>query len=142
MVKPGGAVPKEGDEEPEVEFFDGLLDGTILEEADPMRITGFPMESLFYVDEYSLLLGTIQLLPSDDKLKYAVHSHSMARVNMIAYHSGLRVCATQVPNASAEAAGQALRPAGGARAQFAVPMSERRGRSGLGAAHVRSGTWA
>jgi hypothetical protein len=138
MVKPGGAVPEEGDEEPEVEFFDGLLDGTILEEADQMRITGFPMESLFYVDEYSLLLGTIQLLPSDEKLKYAVHSHSMARANMIADHSA---CA-QVPNASAQAAGQALRPAGGARAQFAVPMSERRGRSGLGAAHVRSGTWA
>jgi hypothetical protein len=77
MVKPGGAVPEERDEEPEVEFFDGLLDGTILEEADPMRIAGFPMESLFYVDEYSLLLGTIQLLPPDEKLKYAAHSHNM-----------------------------------------------------------------
>lgn len=80
MVKPGGAVPEEGDEEPEVEYFNGLLDGTILEEADPMRIAGFPMESLFYVDEYSLLLGTIQLLPPDEKLKYAVRSHSMERV--------------------------------------------------------------
>ncbi len=56
-----------------VELFAGVLDGSILEQADPLRMEGFPMESLFFVDEYGLLLGHIQGMKPDDKMKWPTH---------------------------------------------------------------------
>jgi hypothetical protein len=102
MVKPAKDDAVKGDE-PAVEFFDGVLDGSILEEADPMRIVGFPMESLFYADEYDLLLGAIQLLPADEKLKYAskrVHSLGQGELTLL-LHRYWR--SRQVSHASPEA---------------------------------------
>lgn len=80
VAMPFSASERTGGEESEVEYFDGILDGNILEEADPMRIEGFPMESLFFVDEYDLLLGTIQLLPPKEKIKYAPSSSRVGHI--------------------------------------------------------------
>ena len=60
-------------------LFDGTLRGTILEEADPLRIEGFPFESVFYVPAWSHLLGEIHRLPTAEKARYATHrEHAIA----------------------------------------------------------------
>ncbi len=45
----------------------GNLKGWIKEEADPMRIEGFPFECIFYVTEYGMLLGELHHLPDEEK---------------------------------------------------------------------------
>jgi XTP/dITP diphosphohydrolase len=56
-----------------VELFDGTLRGVILEQADPLRIEGFPFESIFYVPEWGRLLGEVHPLPPDQKLEFITH---------------------------------------------------------------------
>jgi len=56
-----------------IETVSGSLEGHILEEADPLRITGFPFESLFFVDEFQLLLGKIQLMDDETKSRFPTH---------------------------------------------------------------------
>lgn len=48
---------------------EGSLEGRIMETADPMRIEGFPFESIFHVTEagYNMLLGALHYLPDDQK---------------------------------------------------------------------------
>ncbi len=46
---------------------EGSLEGRILEKDAPQRIIGFPFESLFFVDEYNMLLGDLHRLPDDQK---------------------------------------------------------------------------
>jgi XTP/dITP diphosphohydrolase len=46
---------------------DGSLDGRIMETADPMRIKGFPFEPIFFVPEFNMLLGTLHLMPPEQK---------------------------------------------------------------------------
>lgn len=64
-----------------VDLFDGILDGSILEEPDPLRIKGVPMESLFIVEEWKsesgkpLLLGEVHHLPMEEKLKKGYLTH-------------------------------------------------------------------
>lgn len=48
---------------------EGTLDGSILEIPNEMRIPGFPFESLFFVDEYKMLLGDLHNLSDKDKSK-------------------------------------------------------------------------
>lgn len=56
-----------------VELFEGTLRGVILPEAAPLRIPGFPFESLFYVPEWSRLLGEVHRLPAAQKAAYVTH---------------------------------------------------------------------
>ncbi|MDR3558367.1 MAG: non-canonical purine NTP pyrophosphatase, partial [Candidatus Pacebacteria bacterium] len=46
---------------------EGELDGRILEAVDTVRIEGFPYESLFWADEYGMILGDLHRLPDDVK---------------------------------------------------------------------------
>ena len=62
-----GAAPDQ------IALFDGTLRGVILEEPDPLRIEGFPFESIFYVPEWALLLGKIHHLPAVEKAQYVTH---------------------------------------------------------------------
>jgi len=56
-------------------IFVGELDGKILLSADPIRIKGFPMESLFWVDEWNALSGHVMDLSPDEKQKRNIYSH-------------------------------------------------------------------
>ena len=47
-----------------IEIFKGVLRGVILKEADPIRIKGFPFESLFFVTDWNMLLGHASKLPA------------------------------------------------------------------------------
>ncbi len=50
-----------------IEIFTGILRGYILEEASPIRVEGFPFKSLFFVEEWNMLLGDAMELPVEDK---------------------------------------------------------------------------
>jgi XTP/dITP diphosphohydrolase len=58
-----------------LELVEGILKGRILEEADPLRIEGFPMESLFVMDDAELLLGKYHGLSLEQKLATKVATH-------------------------------------------------------------------
>lgn len=62
-----------GNPEGEVETFDGILRGVIVEKPTPQRIEGFPYESLFYIPEYRMMLGELHQLADADKPKYLTH---------------------------------------------------------------------
>lgn len=56
-----------------IELFDGVLRGVILEKPAPMRIEGFPFESLFYIPEWKMVLGDVHQLPIEKKRKFLTH---------------------------------------------------------------------
>jgi XTP/dITP diphosphohydrolase len=56
-----------------IELFDGTLRGVILEEPAPLRIEGFPFESLFFVPEWGQLLGDVHQTPAAQKTDYITH---------------------------------------------------------------------
>lgn len=56
-----------------VTLFDGTLRGVILTEADPLRIEGFPFESVFYVPEWDMLLGRLYELSAQDRAQFLTH---------------------------------------------------------------------
>lgn len=56
-----------------VTLFDGTLRGVILQLPDPLRIEGFPFESLFFVPEWDMLLGKATLLPAAERRPYVTH---------------------------------------------------------------------
>jgi XTP/dITP diphosphohydrolase len=56
-----------------IAHFDGTLRGVILEEPDPLRMAGFPFESVFYVPEWSMLLGKAHDLPPEQKAGFLTH---------------------------------------------------------------------
>ncbi len=62
-----------------IALFDGTLRGVILPEADPLRIEGFPLESIFFVPEWDLLLGKLYDLPPDEKTLYVTHRERALR---------------------------------------------------------------
>jgi hypothetical protein len=45
----------------------------ILEELDPLRIPGFPFESIFFVPEWDMLLGHALQLPADQRAEFVTH---------------------------------------------------------------------
>lgn len=57
----------------EVEYFEGILRGIILEKASDLRFQGFPFESLFFVPQWQLLLGEVHQLPQEKKDTYLSH---------------------------------------------------------------------
>ncbi len=57
----------------EIALFEGTLRGVILEEAAPLRIEGFPFESLFYVPSWDMLLGEAMLLLAAQRHPYVTH---------------------------------------------------------------------
>jgi XTP/dITP diphosphohydrolase len=60
-------------------LFDGTLRGVILEQPDPLRIEGFPFESIFYVPEWGMLLGAAHQLPAADKARFVTHRERALR---------------------------------------------------------------
>lgn len=66
--------------------FEGSLKGRILEKADPIRVKGFPFESLFWVSEYEMLLGALHGLPDAEKRRGKLNHRERAireALNMI-----------------------------------------------------------
>ncbi len=57
----------------EIQLFDGVMLGRITEAAAPLKMEGFPFESIFYCTEYEMLLGEMHQLPDSEKLKYLTH---------------------------------------------------------------------
>lgn len=53
--------------------FAGTLRGVILPEPDPLRIAGFPFESIFFVPEWDMLLGHAHQLPAEDQARFVTH---------------------------------------------------------------------
>jgi len=69
----------EKDQKTKVELVEGILNGRILEEPDRLRIEGFPMESLFVIENLpngdEILLGKFHQLSKDDKENLQVQTH-------------------------------------------------------------------
>jgi XTP/dITP diphosphohydrolase len=61
---------------------EGSLKGQILEKDDPRRIIGFPFESLFFVDEYNMLLGDLHRL-SDGEKRRGLFNHRERAIEKI-----------------------------------------------------------
>lgn len=62
-----------------VALFDGTLRGEILSEPDPLRIDGFPFESIFYVPEWQRVLGQVYDLPPAQKTCCVTHRERALR---------------------------------------------------------------
>lgn len=56
-----------------IELFDGVLRGIILEKPTPLRIEGFPFESLFYIPKWKKVLGEVHQLPAEKKRRFLTH---------------------------------------------------------------------
>lgn len=67
--------------------FEGTLRGVILEQADPLRIPGFPFESIFYVPEWKMLLGQVHQLPAERKMRYPTHRERALRQALPRIHA-------------------------------------------------------
>lgn len=61
--------------EGEVEFFHGTLRGIVLEEPDEdyRRVEGFPLERIFYVPEWQMMLAETRNIPVADRGEYITH---------------------------------------------------------------------
>jgi len=68
-------------------LFEGTLRGVILEQADPLRIPGFPFESLFFVPEWGMLLGQVHQLPAEQKARYLTHRERALRQALPRIHA-------------------------------------------------------
>lgn len=59
----------------QVELYDGVLRGEIVERPAPLKFAGFPFETLFYVSAWGKLLGDIHDLPIEEKLSQGYLTH-------------------------------------------------------------------
>lgn len=59
----------------DVRTFDGILRGEIVEKPIPLRISGFPFESIFMIPQYQMMLGEIHQLSPEEKANKGFHSH-------------------------------------------------------------------
>ena len=62
---PGGAI----------ECFDGILHGNIMPNAAPLKYAGMPFETLFYISEWSKLLGDVHDLSVEEKSQNGYFTH-------------------------------------------------------------------
>lgn len=56
-----------------IEFFDGILRGEIVETPAPLKLPGFPFETMLYVPEWGKLLGDIHELSLEARRGYLTH---------------------------------------------------------------------
>lgn len=56
-----------------IETFDGILRGEILEKPIPLKIEGFPFESIFYIPKWKMILGEVHQLPANKAKNFLVH---------------------------------------------------------------------
>lgn len=56
-----------------IELFEGILQGRITETAAPLKMEGFPFESIFYSTEHDMLLGEMHQLSDEEKLQNLTH---------------------------------------------------------------------
>lgn len=68
-----------GHPEGQIELFDGILRGTMVEQPTPQRIEGFPFESLLYIPEYRMMLGELHQLPDHLMAQYPTHRERALR---------------------------------------------------------------
>jgi XTP/dITP diphosphohydrolase len=59
----------------EIERFDGILRGEIVETPAPLNIPGFPFEAMFFIPEWGQLLGDIHALSLEEKLRQDYLTH-------------------------------------------------------------------
>ncbi len=71
-----------GTSDSEIAYFEGTLRGVILEQADDLRIEGFPFESIFYVPEWGMLLGKLHTLPAEQKAGFLTHRERALRQSL------------------------------------------------------------
>jgi XTP/dITP diphosphohydrolase len=57
----------------ETEMFEGTLRGEILENPAPIRVEGFPFESLFFVPEWDMVLGEVHKIEVSQKKERLNH---------------------------------------------------------------------
>lgn len=57
----------------QIETFDGVLKGEILQKPIPLRIEGVPFESLFYIPKWKLVLGEVHQMPVEQRQKLLTH---------------------------------------------------------------------
>lgn len=67
----------------------GELKGRIVEKPDPRKIEGFPFESLFWADDYGMILGDLHRLPDEEKQKGKWNHRERAIENAIRAIKGL-----------------------------------------------------
>ncbi len=73
------AAPAANGSAPPVDYFSGTLRGVILEQPDPLRIEGYPFESIFFVPQWNRLLGSIHHLPAAQRAGYVTHREQALR---------------------------------------------------------------
>ncbi len=56
-----------------IETFDGILRGEILEKPIPLKVEGFPFESIFYIPKWKMILGEVHQLPTRKAKSFLVH---------------------------------------------------------------------
>lgn len=56
-----------------IETFDGILRGVIMEKPSTIRVEGFPFESLFFIPEWQMLLGELHQLSMSEKGDKLIH---------------------------------------------------------------------
>jgi len=81
-----------------VELFDGILRGEIAETASPLKYSGFPFETLFYVPEWDKRLGEIHELSREEKIQQGYLTHRERAV-----HKALRRIQQLLPTAHGNA---------------------------------------
>ncbi|KXK09195.1 MAG: Non-canonical purine NTP pyrophosphatase [Microgenomates bacterium OLB22] len=65
----------------EIEMFDGVLRGLILESPQDIRIEGFPFASLFVVPEWNMLLAEVERMTIEEKR--GKHSHRESAIQKV-----------------------------------------------------------
>jgi len=66
--------------------FSGVLSGHIVKTPTPLKIKGFPFESLFFADEYRLMLGDIHQLTIEEKISKSILTHRERAINAALPH--------------------------------------------------------
>jgi len=58
----------------EIEYFHGILRGTVLEQPDERyRVEGFPLERIFYVPQWNMMLAETRNIPAAERGDYITH---------------------------------------------------------------------